>query len=117
MRTYKDNLEVKDDEINLLKNSFEQLKSSSTISIKNLESLLEKKELQLKTTNEKYQLKVDELKAKNSKLQNKFDLLGVEQKNLENTYEQYKNDTYDYKVNSKKEKTELLVYIIALLGG
>ena len=108
MRTYKDNLEVKDDEINLLKNSFEQLKSSSTISIKNLESLLEKKELQLKTTNEKYQLKVDELKAKNSKLQNKFDLLGVEQKNLENTYEQYKNDTYDYKVNSKKEKTELL---------
>ena len=48
------------------------------------------------------------LKAKNAKLQNKFDLLGVEQKNLENTYEQYKNDIYDYKVNNKKEKTELL---------
>jgi chromosome segregation ATPase len=107
-RIHKDNIEAKDEDINILKSSFEQLKSNSTISIKNLESLVEKKELQLKTTNGNYQSKVDELTSKYAKLQNKSDLLEIEKKNLENTYEQYKNDVYDYKINSKKEKTELV---------
>eukprot|EP00943_MAST-04B_sp_MAST-4B-sp1_P000786 g786.t1 len=108
MRMGKDNIEAKDEEIHILKSSFEQLKSNSTISIKNLESLVEKKELQLKTTTGNYQSKVDEVTSKHAKLQNKLDLLEVEKKNLENTYEQYKKDVYDYKINSKKEKTELV---------
>ena len=108
VRIQKEDAVEKAGEINALQKNFENFKSSTALSIKNLEALVEKKELQLKECGEKYENKISEFAFKKSKLQSKLDIVEVEKLNVANAFDQFKIDTNNYKVNEKKEKSEFV---------